>query len=205
MQSINNYAAIHEIKAVLTLNKPIYVRFTALELNKWLMYDFHYNLIKKHFDAELLFTDLDSLTYEIKLENVYEEFFKNKHLLDFSKYPKDSKIFNETNKRVIGKMKDVSKWWVCWIKVKDVFLKKINGEETNTAQGVNIATEFNKFKDTLFNKKIIRHKMRRIQSKKHKVGSYEIDKISLSCFDDKRFVLNDGINIRAYFHKDLKK
>ena len=47
--------------------------------------------------------------------------------------------------------------------------------------------------------------MRRIQSKKHKVGSYEIDKISLSCFDDKRFVLNDGINIRAYFHKDLKK
>ena len=73
------------------------------------MYDFQYNLIKKHFDAELLFTDLDSLTYEIKLENVYEEFFKNKHLLDFSKYPKDSKIFNETNKRVIGKMKDVSK------------------------------------------------------------------------------------------------
>ena len=48
------------------------------------MYDFHYNFIKKHFDAELLFTD--SLTYEIKLEDVYEEFFKHKHLLDFSNF-----------------------------------------------------------------------------------------------------------------------
>ena len=52
-----NYAAIHEIKPVLTLNKPIYVGFTVLELSKWLMYDFHYRFIKKLFDAELLFTD----------------------------------------------------------------------------------------------------------------------------------------------------
>ena len=52
-----NSAAIHEIKPVLTLNKPIYIGFTVLELSKWLMYDFHCNFIKKHFDAELLFTD----------------------------------------------------------------------------------------------------------------------------------------------------
>ena len=44
-----NYAAIHQIKPVLTLNKPIYVGFTVLELNKWLMYNFHYNFIKKIF------------------------------------------------------------------------------------------------------------------------------------------------------------
>ena len=61
------------------LSKAIYIGFTVLELSKWLMYDFHYNLIKKHFDAELLFTDTDSLTYEIKSENVYKEFFKRKH------------------------------------------------------------------------------------------------------------------------------
>ena len=46
--------------------------------------------------------------------------------------------------------------------------------------------------------------MKRIQSKKHKVGTYKINKISLSCFDDKRFILNDGIHTLAYFHKDLK-
>ena len=50
-------------------------------------------------------------------------------------------------------------------------------------------------------KKVIRHKMKRIQSKKHKLGTYEIDKISLSCFDDRRFVLDDGIYALAYFHK----
>ena len=77
-----NYATIHEIKPLLTLNKPIYVGFTVLELSKWLMYDFHYNFIKKHFDAELLFTDTDSLTYEIKSKDVYEEFFKHKHWFD---------------------------------------------------------------------------------------------------------------------------
>ena len=63
------------------------------------------------------------------------------------------------------------------------------------------ATEFDKFKDFLFNEKIIRHKMKRIQSKKHKLGTYD-DKISLSCFDDKRYVLDDGICMLAYFHKD---
>ena len=81
------------------LNKPIYVGFTVLELSKWLMYDFHYNFIKKHFDAELLFTDTDSLTYEIKSEDVYEEFFKHKHLFDFRNYPEDSKFLDQAKKK----------------------------------------------------------------------------------------------------------
>ena len=71
-----DYAAIHEIKPVLILSKPIYAGFTVLELVKWKMYDFHYYIIKKNFNAELLFTDTDSLTHKIKSENVYEEFFK---------------------------------------------------------------------------------------------------------------------------------
>ena len=67
---------------------------------------------------------------------------------------------------------------------------------------MSVATEFDKFKDVLFNEKIIRHKMKRIPSKKHKLGTYEIDKISLSCFDGKRYVLDDGIRKLTYFHKD---
>ena len=81
-------------------------------------------------------------------------------------------------------------------------VKKIDGKEINTAKGVSIATEFDKFEDVLFNKKIIRQKMKRIQSKKYKLGTYEIDKISLSCFDDKRYVLDDGIYTLSYFHKN---
>ena len=90
------------------------------------------------------------------------------------------------------------------LKSKMQSIKNIDGKESNTAKGVNIATEFSEFKDTLFNKKIIRDKMRTIQSKIHKLETYEIDRISLSCFDDKRFVLNDEIQTLAYFHEDLK-
>ena len=68
------------------------------------MYDFHYNFIKSNFDTELLFTDTDSLTYEIKSE--HEDLFKWKNLFDFCNYSKDPKLFDETYKNVIGKMKD---------------------------------------------------------------------------------------------------
>ena len=172
-----------ELNQFLRLNKPIYVGFSALELSNWPMYDFHHNFIKKHFDTELLFSDTDILTYEIKSEDVYEEFFKPKHLFDFSNFPKDSKIFNEANKNVIGRMKDESEGKIndefVGLKSKMYSTKNIDDKESNTAKGVNIATEFNIFKDTLFNKKIIRHKTRRIQSKKHEIGTCKIDKISL--------------------------
>ena len=58
-------------------------------------------------------------------------------------------------------------------------MQNINSQEPNTVKGVNIATELNEFKDTLFNKKVVRHKMKRIQSKKHRIGTYEINKMSL--------------------------
>ena len=98
-----NYAAIHDIKPVLALNKPIYIGFNVLDLSKWFMYDFHSNFIKKHFDPELLFTDTDSLTHEIKSEDVCKELFKHKHLFDFSNYPEDSKFFDPTNKKLLLK------------------------------------------------------------------------------------------------------
>ena len=130
-------------------------------------------------------------------------------MFDFSNYSKDSKFSDLTDIKVIGKIKDVSEGKIIdeflGLKSKMYSMKNIDGKESNTAKGVNIATEFNEFKDTLFNKKILRHKIRRIQTKKHKLGTYEINKISLSCFDDKRFVLDDEIHTLAYFHKDLRK
>ena len=130
-------------------------------------------------------------------------FFKHKHLFDFSNFSKDSKVFDETYKKVIGKMKDefdrVIVEEFIGLKSKTYSMKKIDGKELKTAKGVNTTTEFNEFKDVLFAKKIIRHKMNRIQSKKHKLGTYEIDKISLSCFDDRRYVLDDRIHTLAFF------
>ena len=153
-----------------------------------------------------MFTDTDSLTYEIKSKKVYKEFYKWKDLFDFSNYSKDSTSYDDTNKKVIGKMKDEYGGAIIdqfiGLKSKMYSIRKINDSESSTTKGVNIATEFNEFKDVLFNKKVIGHKMKRIQAKKHKIGTYEIDKISLSCFDDKRYVLDDGVNTLAYFGKD---
>ena len=81
-------------------------------------------------------------------------------------------------------------------------IKEIDGKEYNTPKGVSITTECDKFNDVLLNKKIIKHKTKRIQSKKHKLGTYEIGKISLSCFDNKRYVLDNGIYTFSYFHKN---
>ena len=107
------------------------------------MHDFHYKFIK---NAELLFTDTDSLTYETKSENVYEEFFKWKELFDCSNHSKDSKIFDETNKKVIGKMKDefggVIVIEFVGLKSKMYSMKKIDGKECNTAKEVSIDTYY---------------------------------------------------------------
>ena len=100
------FVAVHQIKPVLTLNKPIYVGFTVLELSKLFMYKFHYEYVCNKFDARLLFRDTDSLVYEIKDKDVHEECFKDKKLFDFSGYPKDSKYYESANKKVLGKVKD---------------------------------------------------------------------------------------------------
>ena len=76
-----NFVAIHDIKPVLTLNKPMYVGFSILDLSKCLMYEFHYKYIKSKFDAKLLFTDTDSLVYETRTEDVFENFYQDKKFL----------------------------------------------------------------------------------------------------------------------------
>ena len=129
-------------------------------------------------------------------------------MFDFSNFSKDSKFYDNQNNMVAGKIKIVYKLIpinkFVGLKSKMHSVLSDNGKESKTAKGVNIATKFNERKDTLFNIKVIRHKMERIQSKKHKIGTYEINKISLSCNDDKRFVLDDGIHTPAYFHRFLQ-
>ena len=130
-------------------------------------------------------------------------------MFDFSNYSEDSTFYGNTNKKVIGKMKDEYGGGIIdqfiGLKSKMYTIKKIKGGESSTTERVNTATEFNDFKDVLFNKKVIRHKMKRILAKKHKIGIYKIDKTSLSCFDDQRYVLDDGVNTLAYFPKDCNK
>ena len=103
-----NFVAIHEIKQVMTSNTPIYEEFSIPDLNRLLMYEFHYNYIKAKYNnyAKLLFKDTDSLIYEIKTDDIYEGSYEDKDLFDFSDYSKDEKFFDPVNKKVVGKIKD---------------------------------------------------------------------------------------------------
>ena len=147
--------------------------------------------------------------YEIKTENVYEDFYQDKNLFDFSDYPFHSKFFDPVN---IGKMKHKFKEKIIsgfvGLKSKIYSLIAVDDEEVKKAKGVNKSVVKNidhkKPVDVLCNKRMIRHNMKRIQSKLHRIGTYDVCKISLSCFDDERYILDDDINSLAYFHKDIK-
>ena len=115
-----NFLAIHEIKPVLTLNKAIYVRFSILDLSKMLMYKFHYKYIKRKYDANLLFADTDNLVYEIKIEDVYEDFYKEQIIGEMNDEPK-GKIISE----FVG------------LKSKKYSLIVVDDEEVKKAKGVN--------------------------------------------------------------------
>ena len=125
------------------------------------MYEFYYKYIKRKHDAKLLFTDTDSLVYEIKADDIYEGFYGNKNLFDFSDYPRDSKFFDPANKKVIGKMKDEFKGKIIsefvGLKSKIYSLVDVDGEENKKAKGVNKNVAKNsrhkEFVDLLFNKK----------------------------------------------------
>ena len=89
------------------------------------------------------------------------------------------------------------------LKSKMYSLISDDSKEVIKTKGVNKKLRHSEFIDVLFNKKVIRHNMKRIQSKLRRLGTYDVFKIPLSCFDDKRYVLDAGVNTLAYFHKDI--
>ena len=126
--------------------------------------------------------------YEIKTENAYEDFSKNKET-----------YYNNSDK-LVGKMKDETAGVAIeeFVRLKRKMYSYLvdDNSEHKKAKGVNrnvVATiSHNEYQDVLLNKKCLRHSMNRIQSKDHRIGTYEISKISLSCFDDKIYIQNNG-------------
>ena len=206
-----NLVAVHKIKETLTMNRPAYIGMCILDLSKTLMYDFHYNYIKHKYGnkAKLLFTDTDSLTYEIETNDAYKDFFKDKSKFDNSDYTENSPYFNKINKKVIGKFKDeaadVPVVEFVGLRSKMYSYMKDNDKCGKTAKGIkkNIIIKNIKhidYKEVLFNNKQMQHTMKTIRSNNHQLGSFELNKISLSCFDDKRFIHQNGITSFAYGH-----
>ncbi len=209
-----NLAAIELRKTKAQINKPFYVGFSVLELSKLLMYRFHYDYIKHQFNekAELLFTDTDSLMYQIFDENVYETFYKvREKYFDFCEFPKNSPFFDDHNKRKIGFFKDEAKGQLILEfvglrpKMYSYLIHSEKGvEEKHRAKGIQSAVAKN-FRHENYLKELKTPlenfvKNRRIGSKLHNLYSIETKKRGLCAFDDKRILLDEEITTLAYGH-----
>ena len=212
-----NLVGVHYIKKDVELNKPIYVGFSILDISKTLMYDFHYGYIKKKYDskANLLFTDTDSLCYEIRTKNLYEDMYNNKKHFDLSELSgsKFEKYKDETNKKVLGKMKlecpnSIVKEFI-GLKSKMYSISYDDGLEVKKAKGIVKSVikkdlKHEKYNDILTSGSKMYSKMKVIRSQKHRIYTMELNKVSLSAYDDKRYLKKDGIHSFAYGHYRAK-
>ena len=195
--------AIHMKKTSLTFDKPVYLGMCILDLSKTLMFDFHYNYIKKKYGdkAKLLFTDTDSLMYEIQTEDIYKDISGDvKDRFDTSDYPPNhpSGIPTGCNKKVLGMFKDEAGGKIIdefvGLRAKLYSYKMLEGKESKTCKGVkklvveNSITHEN-YKNCLFTGKEQLRKMNVIRSHMHDIYTEEINKVALSSSDDKRHIL----------------
>ena len=206
--------AIHMKKTKIYYDKPVYLGMCILDLSKTLMYDFHYNYIKKKYGnkGKLLLTDTDSLMYEIQTEDFYKDISEDvKDRFDTSNYPLDhpSGILSGINKKVLGMFKDEANGDIIdefvGLRAKLYSYKMFEGEESKKCKGVkksvvkkSITHEDYKTCLTTGNEQL--RKQNIIRSYKHEVYTEEVNKVALSANDDKRYILEDGIDTLALGH-----
>ena len=204
--------AIHMKNTKVYFNKPVYVGQAILDLSKTLMFDFHYNYIKNKYGkkAELLFTDTDSLMFQIYTDDFYKDINPDvREKFDTSDYPSihPSRIITGVNKKVIGAFKDevAGKQITHFVglrpklysyKVEDEKdFKKCKGIKKNV---VKKSIDFDDYVKCLFSGEKEMRKMKIIRSEKHDIYSKEVNKIALSNEDDKREVLKDKVHTLAF-------
>ena len=206
--------AIHMKKTKLDFDKPVYLGMCILDLSKTLMYDFHYNYIKKKYGdkAKLLLTDTDSLMYEIQTEDFYKDISGDvKDRFDTSSYPSDhpSSISSGFNKKVLGMFKDEVNGDIIdefvGLRAKLYSYKMFEGKESKKCKGVKKSVvkksiTHEDYKKCLLTGNEQLRKQNIIRSYKHEVYTEEVNKVALSASDDKRYILEDGINTLALEH-----
>jgi len=189
---------------------PTYSGFTILELSKLVMFQFHYEYVKPKYGerAKLLFTDTDSLAYEIATEDIYADMRQDSNRFDTSNYPLDHPLYSQTNKQVLGKFKDehngVPAQEFVGLRSKMYSFKTKNSGK-QVAKGI----------AKVFTKKHLRHEAylrclespetkrgtwSDIGSKGHQITTNLVTKKLLSPFDDKRYILPDAVTTYPHGH-----
>ena len=213
-----NFISVHMKKTSLLMNKPVYLGACILDLSKTVMYDFHYNYIKQKYGdkAKLLFTDTDSLFYEIETEDFYKDISGDvKDRFDTSDYPENhpSGIPTGINKKVLGMFKDetggkIIKEFV-GLRAKLYSYKMHEGEESKKCKGVKRqvvekSISHEDYKTCLRTGKEQLRKQNILRSYEHEVYTEEVNKVALSAEDDKRYILSDGVHTLAWGHHKIE-
>ena len=213
-----NLVSVHMKKTSLTMNKPVYLGMCILDLSKTLMFDFHYNYIKRKYGnkAKLLFTDTDSFIYEIQTEDFYKDISGDvQDRFDTSDYSKNhaSGIPTGINKKVLGMFKDEAagkniKEFV-GLRAKLYSYKMEEGKENKRCKGIKKAVieksiRHEDYKTCLETGKEQLRKQNIIRSYEHVLYTEEVNKIALSSKDDKRYLLKDSHDTLAWGHYKIK-
>ena len=213
-----NLIGIHLKRIKLVFNKPVYCSMSILDLSKTMIYDFHYNYIIPKFGKKqkLLFTDTDSLCYEIETEDFFADIAGDvKELFDTSNFDKNHPSgIQGKNKKVPGMMKDEAGGKIIeefvGLRSKLYSYKMFEGKEEKKCKGIKKVVvkkqiSFEDYKECLFSRTPQMRKMNVIRSHQHEIFSETVNKIALSANDDKRIILDDGISTLAFGNKIWSK
>lgn len=213
-----NLVIVKMLRGVVNLNKPIYAGFSVLELSKLHMYVMYYDVMKAKYGdkLDLMFTDTDSFLFHIKTENLYEDLKTIIQHFDTSNYPTEHSLYTKEREKKLGFFKDetASRPIKSFVGLRAKLYSFVyetdqnKYDEKKTCKGIcksvvkNNLT-FEMYKNCLFEEKEIYNKMTVIKSKKQVLYTTQINKRSLIAFDDKRFLLDDGVNSLSYGHYSI--
>jgi hypothetical protein len=210
----DDLVAIEMQNTKVKVNKRAYAGFCVLELSKWVMYSFHYCVVKPRFGplAVLLFTDTDSLVYHVTTDNIYADMHGMRYHFDLSDYDKASPYYDPTNKKVIGKFKDetngkpVLEFVGLRPKMYSILLANGGGHK-NTSKGIckAVAEKFTheQYLQQLREPSTSYATMFSIRQNAHELSTVQLNKLSLCSYDDKRFICDDNVHTLAYGHYRL--
>ncbi|CAH1731651.1 unnamed protein product [Aphis gossypii] len=215
-----NLNAVSLENKIIDFCKPIYIGFAVLDISKTLMYDYHYNVMKKHYGDKinLMYTDTDSLVYHVLTDNFYNDLAHNSNLLDrmdTANLPKDHPCYIADRKKIPGLFSDETDGLVmtefCALRAKS-YAYKINGKEKIKAKGIrgHVVKNHMTFNDhyrCLFGEAGVEAYRENvsIRSFKHQLKTIKSDKLTFNSYDDKRVILEDKIHTLAYGHYSLEK
>ncbi|MES9903030.1 MAG: hypothetical protein ABW168_10140 [Sedimenticola sp.] len=210
----DSLVGVHCKRNKVLVNRPLYAGQSVLDLSKVLMYQFWYGYLKRNYGNQvtLLMCDTDSYLFHVQTEDIYADMKEDSQNFDTSNYPTYHVLHSTENKKVPGKFKDelngkiITKFCGLRSKMYAVCHDTDDGDvEIKKAKGIQKATtekdlKYEMFETALIDKKEILSTMELIRSRQHNLHCETVTKKSLSPFDDKRYILNDGVSSLAYGH-----